>query len=131
MRFLLGTHHTRFGGPLVPQSGLLLQPPAGFEHTDLAINLKFNSALHETHRVQVFQLNLGAEFLIAYPSHRDISLTAQISLLHVSVGSSNPLQSASHMIDVIVRFPRRTKVGLSDNLGARCSTAIQIDARIT
>src|SRR6185369_7321185 len=54
----------------------------------------------------------------------------QVALLHVGFRRAHPLQRASDVIDVIVSFPRRTKVRLSDDLRERDTSAIQIDIRI-
>ena len=46
---------------------------------------------------------------------------------HVGFRRTNPLQRTTHVVDVIVSFPRRTKVGLGNDLSKRNSSPIQID----
>src|ERR1043165_2111752 len=97
----------------------------------MSINLKLDRALHETHRVQVLQLDLRPKLLLTNTPDGNIRLATQVSLLHVGFRSADPLQRASHVIDVVVSFPRRTKVRFSNDLRQRSAPAIQIDVGIT
>ena len=96
----------------------------------MTLNLKLDGALHEAHRVEIFQLDFRPELFIADATHGDVRLATQVALLHISFRCADPLQRAAHMVDVIVSLPRRTKIRLRHNLRERRARAVEVYVRV-
>jgi hypothetical protein len=62
---LLRAHDARLGGALVPQARLLRHLSARLDEIYLPLDLELDGALHEAHGVEVLQLDLRPELLLA------------------------------------------------------------------
>src|SRR6185369_10824007 len=78
----------------------------------------------------ILQLDFSAKPFITDTPDGNVRLATQVPLLHVSLRRADPLQRTPHMVDVVVSFPRRTKVRLRYDLSEGHTGAVEIDVGI-
>ena len=122
----------RFGAAFadVPQTRLLRDAAAGFEHADLALDFVFERALQIAEGVQILDFGLGAEVLGAAPAHADVGVAAQRALFHIAIADFGVLEHLLQRVQIGISFGRRAQVGLGDDFRQRHAAAVVVDIAV-
>src|SRR5206468_7334821 len=112
VRFLLGTLRNCDAALLDPAARLLRDALAAFQSFRLAGDLVLERVLYRAERVQVLDLNLGAQLLLADRPERDVDVAAQLTLFHVRVADAKRAQDRTKFEQVRACLGRRAQVWL-------------------
>ena len=123
---LLAAHHPRPAAVGVPQARLLQDPLAAVERLPLAQGLELERALHVLERVQVLDLDLGAEVRRPPPAQGDVRVAAEAPLLHVAVADAEVEEDRAEGAEVGRGLLRRADVRLRDRFHQRHARAIEV-----
>ncbi len=126
-RLLLRTQRVRRAGLLVEVPGLLDERLAAFERVPLPLLLEAQRAFERAHRVEVLDLDLGAELGLARAPGRDVRVAAERPLLHPHVRDVERLERRAQLGEVGARLLGRAHVGLGHALDERHAGAVVVD----
>jgi lysophospholipase L1-like esterase len=129
LRLLFRALRPRRAARFVVAAGLLHHVAAGFDPLHLPFELVFDGTTDEAKRVQVLDLDLGAEKLLAHRAHRDVGVAAQAALFHVGVARAGEEQHLVQGLEIVDRLRRGPQVGLGDDLDEGHAATVEIDAR--
>ena len=100
---------------LIPEAGLLNDRLTGFVGLDLTLDLVLAGLLDGRERVHVLDLHLRSEGRIRPPTHGDVDVTTQGSLLHVAVAHPQVPHDPADLRCVFGRFTAGAQVRLADD----------------
>ena len=96
-------------------------------HIDLPRDFVFEGALHVAERVEVLELRLDAECLLAGRPHRYVRVTAQAALFHVAVVDADCHEDGAQPRKELRGVRRRSEVRLRDDFDEGHAAAIEIE----
>ena len=85
MRELFRPHQKRFAGRVVPTARLLHKRLAVLQCVDLTPDLVRQRTSHAADGIQVLDLDLHSKLCLRLRPHRNVAVTAELSLLHVGI----------------------------------------------
>ena len=112
---------------LVPAAGLLHEPLAALQGIGLAGDLELHGTLERAERVQVLDLDLGAEGIGPHRSQADVALDSHRPGLHVAVRRADVPQDVAQGLAVGSRLGGAAHVGLGDDLYQGHSGPIEVE----
>ena len=115
---------------LVEVARLLDDRLAVLERRTLALLLVPQRTLERPGRVQVLDLDLRAEGVLAGPPGRDVRVAPERALLHPDVRDVERLEGGPELVEVRARLLRGAQVGLGDDLDERDAGAVVVDERV-
>jgi len=77
---------------LVPEARLLSEPAALGEGGRLPLDFELERLFDRLERVQIFDLDLGAEAFAARGAHRHVGVATKAAFLHVAVADAEILK---------------------------------------
>ena len=113
---------------VVPAAGLLLDGAAGGDHIDLPRDLILECAPDAADAVEILQLALGTEFLLAARADGDIDVATHLALFHVGIADAAVDQNLLERGEIGEGLLGRGHVGLADDFHQRRAGAIEVDA---
>ena len=128
VRLFLRAHQRRLALVVVPAAGLLLDRAAGSDHVDLPRDLVLERAPHAADAVEILQLALGAEFLLAARADGNVHVAAHLALFHVGIADAAVDQDLLERGEIGEGLLRRRHVGLADDFHQRRAGAVEVDA---
>ena len=126
VRLFLGAHGVGAALAGVVEPRLLLDGAAGVEDFGLALDLVFEGLFDKAEGVDVLDLDLGAERLLAAGTDGDVGIAAQRSLFHVAVADAGVEDDLLEAGEVLVGLLRSADVGLGDDFGQRRAGAVEV-----
>ena len=88
MGFFLGAHEVGFAVIVIPAAGFLTEHMSGIQFFGLPDHFVFHGPVGGTETVQVFDFDLGAEFLLAHGAQGDIHVAAHLALFHIAIADA-------------------------------------------
>ena len=110
----------------MPQPRFLQDSAAAFDHSDVPFDFVFERFLQKPERVEVFDLDLGAEFFRPAKTHADVCIAAQRAFLHVAVAYSRVEQNLAQGRKVRVGLFRRAHMRFADDFTQRRAAAVVV-----
>src|SRR5690606_8914752 len=127
VRFFFRSQGRRFGGDGIEATRFLLNFAAAVHNRRLARNFYVDGALHELERVEVLQLDSGAELAAAARAYRDVGVAAKATLLHIAVVDADGHQDLADGAHVRRGLGTGMQVRLAHDLDQGRPGAIQVD----
>ena len=124
---LFRAHQKRFAGGVIPTAGLLLQSVLALQRLGLSMNLERERATHPANRIHVFDLNLRPKLGLGFRPDRDVAITTQLPLLHVSIADAAIDQDLFERGQKRERLFRRINFRLGHDLHQRRARAVEIN----
>ena len=126
-RLLLRTQRVRRAGLLVEVPRLLDERLTVLERVPLPLLLEAQRAFERADRVEVLDLDLGAERGLARAPGRDVRVAAERPLLHPHVRDVERLERRAQLGEVGARLLGRAHVGFGHALDERHAGAVVVD----
>src|SRR6266508_3350878 len=129
-RVLLGAHRLGPAGGLVPVPRLLDELAALGQGAALPFGLVADRPVQAAERVEVLQLDLGAELGVPKWPDRDVHVEAHRALFELDVRDAERQQHRPELLGVRASLLGRAHVRLGDDLDQRDAGAVVVDQRI-
>jgi len=129
VRLFLPPHENRAPRRRVPEPGLLVDPLAGGEDLRLPVRFVLERFRDETDRVQVLDLDAGAEGRVLREPHRHVRVAPHVPLFHVGVGHARVAQQTPQLDQVRGRFVGGPQIGLAHDLDERHARPVPVHER--
>src|SRR5262249_3858010 len=127
MRFFLAAHRHGSARRRIPQPSLLDDASATFNQLNLPIDLVLKCLLQVTERVKVLHLGLRPEPLLPCRPNRYVRVTADASLLHVSVVDTKPDEDVAKPLKEPRGLRSRALIRLRDDFNQRHAASVVVD----
>ncbi len=131
VRLLLAPHRTRDAGRGVEGARLLHHLLARLDAADLTLDLVVDRLGEVAERVEVLDLDLGAQLLSSGRTHRHVGVAAQAALFHVAVAGAGVEQHPMEGLQVVLRLGRRPQIGRRHDLDQRDAAAVEVDQALS
>src|SRR6266536_3092669 len=129
-RVLLGAHRLGAAGGLVPVPRLLDEPAALGERAALPLGLVADRPVQAAQRVEVLQLDLGAELGMPERPDRHVHVEAHRALFELDVRDPERQQHRPQLLGVGTGLLGGAHVRLGDDLDQRDAGAVVVDQRV-
>ena len=130
VRVLLGAHHGRFAPLVVPAAGGLdLRNPA-VQFLGLARGFVMHGAAHRADAVQVLQLDLRAQLLLAVRAEGNVHVAPHLPFFHVGVAQVAVNQDLAQAVQIGDGFLRALDFRLAHQLHQRGARTVEIQRAV-
>ena len=124
------THGTGSSLGRIKRAGFLYYLPSAFNEVYLAINFVVYCPLHIAEGVHILHFHLGAKFILAYRTNRNVHITTHTSFFHVTVTNVQVTNKFTHFRKVVVGFYTISKIRLANHFQQWHTGTVQVYQRV-